>query len=120
MDQTRRGTGAMWQRMCGDTDGDPWKNLGDCTSSQGPPTRTCAVNAAAERYPAPVLSRYRRPAKAQREAKHMAANPGKEKARFPFSSEHGLITKTVQAVESAKCTRKDSEMCFPPKLCAFR
>lgn len=38
----------------------PLENLGDRTSGQGPPTRTCAVNAAAERDRAPVLSRYRR------------------------------------------------------------
>lgn len=46
----------------------PLENLGNCTRSQGPPTRTCAVNAAAERALAPALSRYRRTAKAQRES----------------------------------------------------
>lgn len=86
-----------------DADGDPWKkkkeeNLGDRASSQRashPYLR--AVNAAAERDPAPVLSRYRRAAKSQREAKRVAANPGKEKARFPFSRERGPITNSAQA-----------------------
>lgn len=66
MDQIRGGTGAMWQRMCRDTDGDPWKNLGDGARGQGPPIPTCAVNAAAEEDPAPVQSRYRRAAASQR------------------------------------------------------
>lgn len=37
MDQTRRGTGAMWQRMCGDTDGDPWKTWGTVWVAKGLP-----------------------------------------------------------------------------------
>lgn len=75
----------------------PLENLGDCASSQGPPTRTCAVNAAAERDPAPVLSRYRQPGKSKQGGQHMAANPGKEKATFPFIHKRGLITKSAQA-----------------------
>lgn len=43
------------------------KNLGDRVCSQEHPTRTCAVNAAAEEDPAPVLSRYRRAAESQRD-----------------------------------------------------
>ncbi|KAK5880239.1 hypothetical protein CesoFtcFv8_023287 [Champsocephalus esox] len=51
-------------------------------SSQGPPTRTCAVNAAAERDPAPVLSRYRRPATAYREASTWLPTQGRRRLDF--------------------------------------
>ncbi|CAK6962249.1 unnamed protein product [Scomber scombrus] len=60
----------------------PLENLGDCASSQGPPTRTCSVNAAAEQDPAPVLSRYRRPAKAQREASTWLPTQGRRRLDF--------------------------------------
>jgi len=60
----------------------PLENLGDCTGSQGPPTRTCAVNAAAERDPAPVLSRYRLPAQAQREASTWLPTQGRRRLDF--------------------------------------
>lgn len=43
------------------------------------------MNAAAERDPAPVPSRYTLPAKRTEGGQHMAASPGKEKARFPFT-----------------------------------
>ncbi|CAG09108.1 unnamed protein product [Tetraodon nigroviridis] len=55
-------------RGCAGTQmGTPGINLGDGACSQGPPIRTCAVNAAAEEAPAPVQSRYRRAAPSQRE-----------------------------------------------------
>lgn len=39
------------------------------------------------------------PSKSTEGVQHMAANPGKEKARFPFTHKHGLITKSALAVK---------------------
>lgn len=50
----------------------------------------------------------------------MAANPGKEKARFPFTHKHGLITKSAQAVKLARYCRvykKGTEKSFFSPLC---
>lgn len=76
MDQTRRGTGAMWQRMCRGRRWGPLENLGDGASGQGPPTPTWTENAAAERDAAPVLSRYRQSSESTEGNQYMAANPG--------------------------------------------
>ena len=49
---------------------------------------------------------------------HMAANPGKEKARFPFTHKRGLITKSAQALlQNVRGKKKDWEMCPLPQLC---
>lgn len=48
---------------------------------------------------------------------HMAANPGKEKARFPFSHKRRPITKSAQALlQHVQKKKKDWEMCSLPKL----
>lgn len=94
----------MWQWMSGDGRWGPLENLGDRTSSQGPPTRTCAVNAAAERHRAPVLSRYRR----RGEASAAAANPEKEKAKFPFySTDYQTGTQAAKLwLNTTECARE--------------
>lgn len=70
----------------------PLENLGDWMSSQGPPTRTCAVNAAAERNPAPVLSRYRSPGKSQREASTWLPTQGRRRLDFRLAISAARLT----------------------------
>lgn len=90
----------------------PLENLGDCTSSQGPPTRTCAVNAAAERDPAPVLSRYRRPAKAQREASTWLPTQGGRRLDFHLPISTAWLPKSAQALlQNVQKKKKRIEKC---------
>lgn len=73
-------------------------------SSQGPPTRTCAVNAAAERDPAPVLSRYRRPAKSQREASTWLPTQGRRRLDFHLAISAARLR--ISTGVTAECTKK--------------
>lgn len=96
----------------------PLENLGDCTSSQGPPTRTCAVNAAAEQDPAPVLSRYRRPAKAQREASTWLPTQGRRRLDFHLPISAAWLPKPAQAgkpVLYCRMYKKGLRNFFPQK-----
>ncbi len=96
----------------------PLENLGDRTSSQGPPTRTCAVNAAAERDPAPVLRRYRRPAKAQREASTWLPTQGRRRLDFHLPESAAWLPKSVQAL--LQNVQKRIERCALCQNCAFQ
>lgn len=100
----------------------PLENLGDRASSQGPPTRTCAVNAAAEQDPAPVLSRYRRPAKAQREASTWLPTQGRRRLDFHLPISTAWLPnrhRQESLCSTAECAKKDWEMCFLPEVSAF-
>ncbi|XP_070782423.1 retinitis pigmentosa 1-like 1 protein [Enoplosus armatus] len=97
MDQTRRGTGAMWQRMCGDTDGDPWKTWGTVRAAKGlpPPGADLRPSFIQSRLPSKMSSHKRNFQcfnAVGGEGSHKSSHPFKHHtSRLPRIPQHGMV-----------------------------